>query len=73
MDATLQCTAQHTGATAVAKSDMTGVQNGAGDVSIFVAAAAAAASASWMGWFRVKCLWTPVPLCSRVPVEEGTA
>lgn len=71
MDATLQCTAQHTGATAVAKSDMTGVENGAGDASVFVAAAAA--SASWMGWFLVKCLWTPVPLCSRVPVEEGTA
>lgn len=60
MDGTSQCTAQHTGATAEAKSDMTGVQNGAGDVSEFVAAAAA--SASWMGWFRVKCLWTPVPL-----------
>lgn len=71
MDATLQCTAQHTGATAVAKSDMTGIQNWAGDVCVFEAAAAA--SASWMGWFLVKCLWTPVPLCSCVPVEEGTA
>lgn len=69
-DATVWRTAPNTGPTAVAK---TAGQNQADGVSEFVAASAASALGSWVGWFLVKFLWAPSPLCSPVPVEEGTA
>lgn len=73
LDATVQRTDPDTGATAVAKTEQTAGENQADAVSEFVAAAAASALGSWVGWFLVKFLWAPSPPCSPVPVEEGTA
>ena len=75
LDATVQHTDPDPGDSALAKTEQTAGQNQADGVSVFVAAAAAAASALgfWKGWVRVKCLWAPSPPRSPVPVEEGTA
>lgn len=70
---TLQHQHPDTGGTALAKTERTAGYYQAGGVSVFVAAAGASALGFWMGWFLVKCLWTPSAPCSPVPVEEGTA
>lgn len=69
----MQYTAQHVAPTVLAYIEETAGYNQADGVSVFVAAAAASGLGFWTGWCLVKFLWAPSPLCSPVPVEEGTA
>lgn len=68
----MQYTDPDTEATA-ALTQQTAGQNRADGVSVSVAASAASARGSWVGWFLVNCLWPPSLPFSPVPVEEGTA
>lgn len=59
LDETVQHIDPDTGATAAATTEQTAGQNQADGVSVFVAAAAASAMGSWVGWIQGKFLWAP--------------